>query len=193
MIAIIDYGAGNTRSVMNALDRLKVGYHLTDVAEEILSASKVILPGVGHANHAMQSLKSKDLDQVIKKVENPLLGICVGMQLLFEYSEEGDTVCLGIIKGSIRKFDAGLSIVPQIGWNTIKYKVNPLFSGLSKQPWFYSVHGYYAELGANTISTSQYGVEYTSTVNKNNFYGTQYHPEKSSTNGRILLKNFIEL
>jgi len=193
MIAIIKYGAGNTRSVMNALDRLKVEYILTDDAESILSADKVIFPGVGHAKHAMSILKSKDLDQVIREVKRPLLGICIGMQLLYEYSEEGDTECLGIIKGSIKRFDDGLSIVPQIGWNTIKYNKHPLFLGLDSDPWFYGVHSYYAELGEDSISTSKYGVEYTSTVNKNNFFGTQYHPEKSSSNGNTLLKNFIKL
>lgn len=193
MIAIIKYGAGNTRSVMNALDRLQVAYELTDDADKILSASKVVFPGVGHANHAMQTLKSKGLDQVIREVKNPLLGICVGMQLLFEGSEEGQTDCLGIIKGIVKKFDEEKMIVPQIGWNTIQYENHPLFAGLDQGPWFYSIHSYYAEVGDYTLSTSSYGIEYSSTVRKNNFYGTQYHPEKSSNNGHIVLKNFLKL
>ncbi len=193
MIAIIKYGAGNTRSVMNALDRLGAAYVLTDDANEILSASKVIFPGVGHARHAMAVLKSNGLDEVIRKVKNPLLGICVGMQLLYEYSEEGDTECLGIIEGSVKKFDDTKLIVPQIGWNVISCKKHSLFAGMNDTPWFYAVHSYYAEVGAYTISTSRYGLEYTSTVQKNNFYGTQYHPEKSAANGNLLLKNFIEL
>ena len=193
MIAIIKYGAGNTRSVMNALDRLDVAYILTDDANEIKSASKVIFPGVGHAKHAMSELKSKGLDQVIKDVKNPLLGICVGMQLLFDYSEEGQVDCLGIIEGKIKMFDKKELIVPQIGWNTIQFDSHPLFSGLETNSWFYSVHSYYAEVGAYSLSTSRYGIEYTSTVNKNNFFGTQYHPEKSSKNGMTLLKNFMKL
>lgn len=193
MIAIIKYGAGNTRSVMNALDRLKVEYILTDDSDQILSAEKVIFPGVGHARHAMDVLKKKKLDKVIREVSSPLLGICVGMQLLYEHSEEGDTECLGIIAGSIKKFNDSEMIVPQIGWNPITCVENRLFRGLSALPWFYSVHSYYAELGESTISTSNYGIKYSSAVQKNNFYGTQFHPEKSSINGNLLLQNFIEL
>jgi len=193
MIAIIKYGAGNTRSVMNALDRLNAEYILTDNAQEILSASKVIFPGVGHAKHAMSVLRSNGLDKVIREVKNPLLGICVGMQLLYEYSEEGETECLGIIEGGIKKFDETNLVVPQIGWNIISHQNHGLFAGMNDSPWFYAVHSYYAEVGENTISTSTYGLEYTSTVQKNNFFGTQYHPEKSAANGNLLLKNFIQL
>jgi glutamine amidotransferase len=193
MIAIIEYGAGNTRSVMNALDRLNAPYILTADASKILSAEKVIFPGVGHAKHAMAVLKSKGLDEVIKEVTNPLLGICVGMQLLYDYSEEGETECLGIIEGGIKRFDEKNVIVPQIGWNSISYKTNSIFAGLPEEPWFYAVHSYYAEVGEYTISTSRYGLEYSSTVKKNNFFGTQYHPEKSSMNGHLLLENFIKL
>ena len=193
MIAIIEYGAGNTRSVMNALDRLNVRYELTDIPEKIMAAEKVIFPGVGHAKHAMNVLKSKGLDEVIRSVTSPLLGICVGMQLLYEYSEEGDTECLGLIKGSIVKFDDNQLIVPQIGWNTITHNDNPLFKDLGQSPWFYAVHSYYAKTGEYTAATSTYGVEYCSAVQKDNFFGTQFHPEKSSSNGHQLLKNFIEL
>lgn len=193
MIAIIKYGAGNTRSVMNALDRLNAEYILTDDAEHILSATKVIFPGVGNAKHAMSVLIDKGLDEVIRKVKAPLLGICVGMQLLYEYSEEGETDCLGIIEGSIKKFEGDDLIVPQIGWNPISCNSHKLFSGLGTSPWFYSVHSYYAEIGRHTISSSDYGLVYTSTVNKDNYFGTQFHPEKSSENGNILLKNFLEL
>jgi len=193
MIAIIEYGAGNTRSVINALDRLNAKYILTDDADVILSADQVILPGVGHANHAMSTLKTKGLDHVIREVKSPLLGICVGMQLLYEYSEEGQIECLGIIEGKIKKFNSKELIVPQTGWNSISFDRHEIFSGLDSSPWFYAIHSYYAEIGKHTISTSMYGLEYTSAVNKNNFFGTQFHPEKSSTNGNILLKNFIEL
>ena len=193
MIAIIDYGAGNTRSVMNALDRLNTEYILTDNREMILRADKVVFPGVGHAKHAMSVLTSKGLDETIKQVEKPLLGICVGMQLLFDFSEEGSTKCLGIVEGTVKKFDEADLIVPQMGWNRIQHDSNDLFLGLESDPWFYSVHSYYAEVGKYTISTSRYGKEYTSTLQKDNFFGTQYHPEKSSTNGKLLLQNFLEL
>ena len=193
MIAIIKYGAGNTRSVMNALDRLNAEYELTDDPQKIISAEKVIFPGVGHAKHAMNVLKSKGLDEVIRSVTKPLLGICVGMQLLYEFSEEGDTECLGLIEGSIVKFDEDELIVPQIGWNTISHNGNPLFRELEESPWFYAVHSYHAEKGQYTVATTTYGVEYCSAVQKDNFFGTQFHPEKSSSNGHQLLKNFIEL
>jgi glutamine amidotransferase len=148
---------------------------------------------VGNAKHAMLALKSKGLDKVIKKIKNPLLGICVGMQLLYDYSEEGQTNCLGIIEGRIRRFDKSKLIVPQVGWNKIQFASHPLFEGIDPNSWFYSVHSYYAEIGIYTISTSTYGVEYSSAIQKNNFFGTQYHPEKSSKNGAIVLKNFIML
>ncbi|MDF1697231.1 MAG: imidazole glycerol phosphate synthase subunit HisH [Saprospiraceae bacterium] len=193
MIAIIKYGAGNTKSVMNALKRLNADFVLTDLESEIMQADKVIFPGVGHANHTMSVLKEKGLDTIIRKVKNPLLGICVGMQVLFEYSEEGETACLGIIEGKVRKFDSDQVIVPQIGWNTTQYKENSLFKGLDENPWFYSVHSYYAEIGDSTIATSSYGEVYTSAVQHSNFYGTQFHPEKSSSNGKILINNFLEL
>jgi len=193
MIAIIDYGAGNTRSVMNALDRLTVRYVLTDDAAKILSADKVIFPGVGHAGHAMNILRGKGLDRVIPEIKSPVLGICVGMQLLYEYSQEGDTACLGIIEGQVYKFDEAQMIVPQIGWNTAKHEGHPLFQGLEASPWFYGVHSYYAEENEETIATSTYGVVYASAVQKDNFYGTQFHPEKSSKAGSRLLKNFVEL
>lgn len=193
MIAIIDYGAGNTRSVMNALDRLEVSYELTGDEAKILSADKVIFPGVGHARHAMDVLSAKGLDEVIRKVESPLLGICVGMQLLYQHSEEGDIPCLGLIEGRVRKFDESKLIVPQIGWNVARHEGHDLFQRLGETPWFYGVHSYYAEITNQTISTSEYGLSYTAAVQKDNFYGTQFHPEKSSKTGSRLLKNFIEL
>jgi len=193
MIAVIDYGAGNTRSVMNALDRLGVDYTLTNESNTILSADKVIFPGVGHAGHAMQVLKAKGLDLTIQAVCQPLLGICVGMQLLYEYSEEGNTSTLGIIEGKVMRFKAEELIVPQMGWSSPQLDPDPLFSGLADEAHFYSVHSYYAEQTRETIGTGTYGVTYAAAVKKDNFYGVQFHPEKSSKAGSLLLKNFIEL
>lgn len=193
MIVIIDYGAGNTRSVMNALDRLDVSYELTDEKSKILSADKIIFPGVGHAGHAMESLKQRNLTEIIKAIKQPLLGICVGMQLLFDRSEEGDTGCLGIVKGMVTKFRDSNVIVPQMGWNTNILTNNPLFKGLDMPTYLYSVHSYRAGVCENTIATSDYDGQYASAVQIDNFYGVQFHPEKSSKDGQLILKNFLEL
>ena len=193
MIVIIDYSAGNTRSVMNALDRLNVVYKLTNDKSKIQMAEKVIFPGVGHAGHAMESLKKNRLVDVIRGIKQPILGICVGMQLFFEKSEEGDTECLGIIKGTVSKFDEKNVIVPQMGWNTNTFSNNPLFKGLEKSTYLYAVHSYRASICNNTIATSEYDGKYASAVQYENFYGVQFHPEKSSKDGHLILKNFLEL
>lgn len=193
MIVIIDYGAGNTRSVMNALDRLDVSYELSYDKSKIQAADKVIFPGVGHASHAMESLKQKRLADVIRAIKQPLLGICVGMQLLFEKSEEGDTECLGLVKGVVTKFNEKNVIVPQMGWNTNTVSENRLFKGLDKSTYLYAVHSYRADICDNTIATSEYDGQYASAVQFNNFYGVQFHPEKSSKDGQLILKNFLEL
>ncbi|MFT4535117.1 MAG: glutamine amidotransferase [Saprospiraceae bacterium] len=193
MIAIIDYGAGNTRSVMNALDRLDVSYELTDEKSKILGSDKVIFPGVGHARHAMESLKQRKLIEIIKAIKQPLLGICVGMQLLFDRSEEGDTECLGIVKGVVTKFNDNNVIVPQMGFNTNTLSDNLLFKGLAKSTYLYAVHSYRAEVCDHTIATSDYDGQYASAVQIDNFYGVQFHPEKSSKAGQLILKNFLEL
>jgi len=193
MIAIIDYGAGNTRSVMNALDRLDVDYELTDNASKILASDKVIFPGVGHAGHAMESLKRRNLVDTIRAVRQPMLGICVGMQLLYESSEEGDTACLGILEGRGTKFDTEKVIVPQMGWNINQLSKNKLFDGLEESTYLYAVHSYRADVDAHTISTSTYGAQYASAVQRNNVYGVQFHPEKSSKDGQLIIKNFLEL
>ncbi len=193
MIVIIDYGAGNTRSVMNALDRLDVTYELTDAKSKIQAADKVIFPGVGHAGHAMESLKKNELIEVIRAIKQPILGICVGMQLFFERSEEGHTECLGIIKGVVTKFNEKNVIVPQMGWNTNTFSKNLLFKGLEKSTYLYAVHSYRASICNHTIATSEYDGQYASAVQCNNFYGVQFHPEKSSKEGQIILKNFLEL
>ena len=193
MIVIIDYGAGNTKSVMNALDRLNVSYELTDAADKILAAEKVIFPGVGHAGHAMESLRVRGLVDVVKSIQKPLLGICIGMQLLFERSEEGDTECLGILKGSVSRFDDSQVIVPQMGWNYNLLSNNKLFKGLNKSTYFYAVHSYRVDVSPYTIATSEYDEQYASAVQYNNFYGVQFHPEKSSKDGQQILKNFLEI
>lgn len=193
MIVIIDYGAGNTKSVMNALDRLNVSYELTDAADKILAAEKVIFPGVGHAGHAMESLRVRGLVDVVKSIQKPLLGICIGMQLLFERSEEGDTECLGILKGSVLRFDDSQVIVPQMGWNYNLLSNNKLFKGLNKSTYFYAVHSYRVDVSPYTIATSEYDKQYASAVQYNNFYGVQFHPEKSSKDGQQILKNFLEI
>ena len=192
-LAIIDYNAVNVQSVLFALERLGIQGILTNDKEIIQTADKVIFPGVGHARHAMNTLRAKELDQVIREVTQPLLGICLGMQLLFEYSEEGETECLGLIKGRVKKFNNEAITVPQMGWNTIQFDAHPLFESLGQDPWFYSVHSYYAEINDATISSTEYGHRYSSTVKKDNFIGTQYHPEKSSENGAILLRNFLKI
>ncbi|MFT6337698.1 MAG: glutamine amidotransferase [Halioglobus sp.] len=193
MIVIIDYGAGNTRSVMNALDRLGSVYELSDDPSKILAAEKVIFPGVGHAGHAMQSIRDQDLVHVIRGIKQPLLGICIGMQLLFDRSEEGDTECLGIVKGTVTKFNEKNVIVPQMGWNTNTISDNRLFKELDKSTYLYAVHSYRADVCDNTIATSEYDGQYASAVQFNNFYGVQFHPEKSSGDGQLILKNFLEL
>ncbi len=193
MIVIIDYGAGNTKSVTNALDRLDTLYELTEDSSKIKAADKVIFPGVGHAGHAMYSLREKNLVDVIRGIKQPLLGICVGMQLLYDRSEEGNTECIGLIRGQVTKFDNKELIVPQMGWNTNVLSNNKLFKGLGESTYLYAVHSYRAEVTSDTIATSVYGNEYASAVQSNNFYGVQFHPEKSSGDGQLIIKNFLEL
>ena len=193
MIVIIDYGAGNTRSVMNALDRLGSVYELTDDPSRILAADKVIFPGVGHANHAMNSLNQRNLVDVIGEVKQPLLGICVGMQLLFDSSEEGNTQCLGIIEGTVSKFNEDKVIVPQMGWNTINRLESNLFKDIKENEFMYLVHSFYAEMCQNAISSTNYELDYASALQRDNFYGVQFHPEKSSLAGEQMLRNFINL
>lgn len=177
---------------MFALDRLGINAVVSDDAHELLSADKVIFPGVGEASSAMKYLREKKLDDVIKSLTQPVLGICLGMQLMCEYSEEGNTDCLGIFKGRVKKFDGDPNNkVPQVGWNTIQNLKSPLFEGLKENDYMYFVHGYYAEKSENTIATTHYILEYSSALRKNNFYAAQFHPEKSSSAGEKLLENFF--
>lgn len=192
-IVVIQYNAGNITSVEFAFKRIGLDVLITDSAEEIISADKVIFPGVGEASSAMVYLKDQKLDKIIKELKQPVLGICLGMQLMCEHSEEGDTSCLGIFSQKVKKFKSGDFKVPQIGWNTIYDLKSPLFNNINENSYVYFVHGYYAELGANTISKTNYILEYSSALNKNNFYGTQFHPEKSGDIGEQILKNFINI
>jgi len=193
---IIKYNAGNIQSVLFALERIGVQGTVTDDPATIQAADKVIFPGVGEASTAMQYLKSRELDKLIVTLKQPVLGICLGMQLLCAHSEENDTDCLGIFdQVAVRKFqpaDPRLK-VPQVGWNTITDLQSGLFSNITANSYCYFVHGYYAEESPYTIATTDYIQPYSSALHKNNFYGVQFHPEKSALVGEQLLKNFISL
>lgn len=192
MIAIIDYGAGNIRSVQNALIRLGVESILTSDSDIIRSSEKVIFPGVGEASTAMRFLKEKGLDQVLPTLTQPVLGICLGLQLMCNSSEEGNTECLSIFNTSVRRFNSD-QIVPHTGWNNCTNLCSPLFSGISANEDVYFVHSYYAELCEETIAVGNYGVPFSAAMQKNNFYATQFHPEKSAGVGERILQNFIQL
>ncbi len=192
---IIQYNAGNIQSVLYALERLGETALVTDDANEIKTADKVIFPGVGEASTAMQYLKERKLDLLIKNLEQPVLGICLGMQLMCTHSTENNTPCLGIFEEQVKQFkplDATIK-VPQIGWNTISNLKSILFEGIPENSYAYFVHGYYAATGAHTIATTNYVEDYSSALQKNNFYGVQFHPEKSALIGEQLIKNFLAL
>lgn len=198
-LAIVKYNAGNIQSVLFALERLGVNAIVTDELDALQKADKVIFPGVGAARSAMDSLQEKGLDQVIKSLTQPVLGICVGMQLLFDYSEENDTTCLGIIPAKVKLFQSeqispDIPIkVPQIGWNDIYQLKTGLFKGIPENSYVYYVHSYYAEMNPYCIATSNYGLEYAGAVQKDNFYGVQFHTEKSAAIGEQILHNFLTL
>lgn len=195
-VVIIRYNAGNIRSVLFALERIGVQALVTDNPEQIKQADKVIFPGVGEASTAMQYLRERKLDELIRSLTQPLLGICLGMQLLCRHSEENNTDCLGIFDTvTVKKFspeDPGLK-VPQMGWNTITALKGPLFSHIREEAYCYFVHGYAAELSEHTIAQTQYGSIYSAGLQRDNFYGLQFHPEKSGTAGEQILKNFLSL
>jgi glutamine amidotransferase len=195
MIALIDYDAGNTCSVMNALNRLNVNFRLTSDSREISQADKVIFPGVGHAGSAMAALKNKGLVETIINLKQPVLGICVGMQLLCAHSEEGDTTCLGILPLTVTKMIASQALkVPHMGWNQIQFKKaqNPLLNDINNGEHFYFVHSYYVPSSAADVAITNYGGDFAAMVHKDNFYGIQFHAEKSGRAGEQMIKNFIE-
>ena len=189
-IAIIDYGAGNTQSVKYALKRLGCKGVLTSDKEVISSSDRVIFPGVGEASSAMKKLRSIQLNRLIPVLKQPVLGICLGMQLMCDYTEEGGTECLGIFKASVKRFDNKLKI-PQVGWNTISSLKTSLFNGVKENEYMYLLHSYYVPIIKETISCSSYGLQYSTAIKKNNFTGLQFHPEKSSEFGEVVLNNFL--
>ena len=198
-IVIIKYNAGNIQSVLYALERIGHMGTVTDNAAEISKADKVIFPGVGEASSAMKYLKERDLDTVIRNLKQPVLGICLGMQLMCKYSEENDTECLGIFDEAVNRFNLPIGKnernfkVPQIGWNNIYNLKTNLFKDIKEKCYFYFVHGYYASPGEHAIATTDYIQPYSSAMNKDNFYGVQFHPEKSEKAGEQVLKNFLDL
>lgn len=192
-VAVVKYNAGNVRSVLLALERLGVQAQLTASPNELQSADKVIFPGVGAAGAAMAHLGETGLDAVLKGLKQPVLGICLGMQLLAASSEEGETACLGILNGEVKRFPDAVGKVPQMGWNQVQHNGHPLFDGLPSSVWMYHVHGYYLPEGVDTIARTEYGFAYSSALASGNFYAVQFHPERSGPQGSRLLQNFLNL
>ena len=196
-LAIVKYNAGNIQSVLYALERIGVEATVTDDQDFLRKADKVIFPGVGEASSAMQYLRERGIDKLLTSLTQPVLGICLGMQLMCQYSEENDTHCLGIFDEKVLKFDvAGATErikVPQIGWNTIYNLKTSLFKGLPENSFCYFVHGYHAALGEHTIATTDYIQPYSSALHRDNFYGVQFHPEKSAAVGEQIIKNFLAI
>lgn len=194
-IVILQYNAGNIQSVLYALERIGVNAIVTDNQEAIMAADKVIFPGVGEASTAMNYLKERNLDQVIQSLKQPLLGICLGMQLMCSFSEENNTNCLGIFNEQVKQFiptEQSLK-VPQMGWNTIHHLKSDLFKGVTEESYAYFVHGYYASVGEHTIAQTNYIFNYSSALHKDNFYGVQFHPEKSASVGEQIIQNFLNI
>lgn len=191
-LVIIDYGAGNIKSIQFACKRLGYDAVLSNNIETIKSADKIIFPGVGEASYAMKMLKNNNLDILIPKLKQPVLGICLGMQLMCLHTDEGNTKGLGIFKTKVKRFNSNMK-VPQMGWNTIYNLKSELFKNINENEYLYLVHSYYAENCREAVSTTKYQLEYASALQKNNFYGVQFHPEKSSEAGEQIIKNFIEL
>lgn len=190
------------QSVLFALERIGINATVTDDIDVLKSSDKIILPGVGEASSAMQYLKERKLDEVIMNLKQPVLGICLGMQLMCESSEEGNTSCLGIFSTKVKLFSSSCEggvrrmedvKVPQIGWNTIYDLKTNLYNNIKENEYVYLVNSYYAEVNEHTIAKTNYGIEYSSSLQKNNFYATQFHPEKSSNAGQQLLENFVKL
>jgi len=191
-LVIINYGAGNIQSIMFAIERLGFKAVLSNNLDEIKAADKVIFPGVGEASSAMKMLEESGLDSLIPTLKQPVLGICLGMQLMCNYSEEGDTKGLGIFDVDVIKFTSKVK-VPQMGWNTIYNLKSNLFKGIAENEYMYLVHSFYAPLCKETIATTNYELEYSSALENDNFYGTQFHPEKSGDVGEKILENYLNL
>jgi glutamine amidotransferase len=192
MIAIVKYNAGNIQSVKNAVERLGFSCLVTDDETILKSAEKVIFPGVGEASSAMKYLKERKLDEVIKNLKQPVLGICLGQQLMCNFSEESDTECLGIFDVNVKKFE-NKEKVPHTGWNNLTNRNSELFNGIADDVDFYFVHSFYSEIGENTTSVCDYINPFSASMQKDNFYATQFHPEKSSKIGEQFLLNFLQL
>lgn len=192
MIAIIKYNAGNTQSVENAVRRLGYECIITNNPQEILSAEKVIFPGVGEAASAMKNLRENALDTLIPSLQQPVLGICLGLQLMCQYSEEGNTKGMGIFNVDVKKFP-DRAVVPQMGWNTLQETKGNLFESIQPQDDVYFVHSYYAELSGYTIAKCDYILPFSAALQKNNFYAVQFHAEKSGAIGEQILTNFLQL
>lgn len=189
-VVIIKYNAGNIKSVFFALERLGIAPIWTDNPEVISTADRVIFPGQGEASSAMKYLRERKLDQLIVGLKQPVLGICIGLQLLCKHSEEGNTECLGVFEEKVVKFHKGLK-VPHMGWNTLENKSGALLEGLGTTPYLYYVHSYYANVGKQTVATTNYGIDFSAVLQKDNFYAVQAHPEKSGKDGEMILKNFL--
>ncbi|MBQ3198063.1 MAG: imidazole glycerol phosphate synthase subunit HisH [Alistipes sp.] len=194
MIAILDYKMGNIRSVENALKRLGAEFTVTDDAGVIRSADKVLMPGVGNAAEAMENLRSASLVDVVRSLRRPVLGICVGMQVMCRHSEEGDVDCLNLFDARVKRFEPSADLkVPHMGWNRIGNLESKLFKGIDGGEYVYFVHSYYPELCSDTIATSRHGVMFSAALKYENFYGTQFHPEKSGDVGERIIENFLRL
>ena len=194
MIALIDYGAGNVASVANALNELGQKYKITNSETEICRAEKVIFPGVGEASFAIKQLHKLNLYSLLRIVKRPILGVCLGMQLMADFSTEGNIQCLGIFPGEVLKFDSQMVKVPHMGWNDIHFKKeSKLFSGITEGERFYFANSYYLPVNEFTTSYCNNSIDFSASMEKENYYGVQFHPEKSSDAGLKVLKNFIEL
>lgn len=194
MIAVIDYKCGNLRSVGNALQRIGCDYRITGDEAIIRSASQVILPGVGEASSTMETLKNSGLDQLLPSLTQPVLGICIGMQLMCRFSEEGNVPCLGLFDATVRKISvSGELKVPHMGWNTITQLTSPLTNDIAEGSYFYYVHSFAPELSRHTAAVTEYGSPFSAILHNANFFGTQFHPEKSGSVGEKLLVNFLNL
>ncbi|MDQ3372808.1 MAG: imidazole glycerol phosphate synthase subunit HisH [Acidobacteriota bacterium] len=192
-VAIVKYNAGNVESVKNALNRLDVEPILTDNGQELQMADKVIFPGVGEASTAMNYLRERNLDKVIKSLTQPVLGICLGMQLLCKFSDENQTSCLGVLPYQVRRFESGSLKIPQIGWNNISRLKSDLFAGVEENSFVYFVHSFYVETGAETIATTSYSLDFSAAIQHKNFYAVQFHAEKSGAIGAQILENFLKI